>query len=78
MTLCICAGIVEIGLLISAAVVAVLPFLSKLFRRKKVENKCNHRKRIPYVTSADVVKMNKRDKRAQEVMKAYDKFLGRE
>jgi hypothetical protein len=57
--LCVCFGILEIGALFLASLLPFIPFL----RRKLAPKKCEHthnRKRIPYVTSADVVKMKKK------------------
>lgn len=60
MTLCACGGIIEIGYLLVASLVFVFPFLGRYFRRNKCEHKHNHR--MKYVTSTDLVKMEKRSK----------------
>lgn len=61
--LCICLGIVEGAMLILAGIFASIPFISKLFTRRNKHRRSCDKKRIPYVTSADLVKMRKRDKK---------------
>jgi len=66
MTLCVCGGIIELGWLLVAALLPVLPFLRKLYIRrntvKESKDCCDRRKRIPYVTGADLIKMRRKDK----------------
>ena len=63
MILCACLGIVEGLILGIAGLLGLIPFWFKGNRRKKCEHKelrGPRGRRIPYVTSADMIKMNKR------------------
>ena len=41
--LCVCGGIIELWMLISAAVLIVFPFLAKLYKRRTTKGCCNHK-----------------------------------
>ena len=63
--LCVCLGIVEGAMLLLAGIFASIPFVSKLFRKRR-RRSCepgNQPRRPRYVTSTDLIKMRKRDKK---------------